>query len=208
VLTFLGVGLPSFTASQQGGGILSEFLTDNLTDDRFRELGERTIAVDKAAQGADYVEVFDYLADRFGEPKAAQMAERVFRGGVLTGGAPLTKDAVYQKGYCRVWNFLRAAFDHGDYALVLAFFAGKMAVDDAPVVRDLIAEGLAIGPTYLPIWYRDHDSVAAHFTHSVTMDYFDYKEMKKYWGKQARLAGFEEPEPPVAGRKRFDASGE
>lgn len=77
-LTFLGVGLPNFTESQEGGGILAEYLTDNLTDDRFRELGERTIAVDMAAQGADYLQVFDYLAGRFSEAKAAQMAERVF----------------------------------------------------------------------------------------------------------------------------------
>ena len=49
------------------------------------------------------------LASRWGEKKACHLAERVFRGGVLTGGAPFTKDAVYQRGYCRVYNFLRVA---------------------------------------------------------------------------------------------------
>ncbi|NJN63663.1 MAG: DUF1704 domain-containing protein, partial [Acidobacteria bacterium] len=74
-------------------------------------------------QQADRLEVFVYLSSRFAQHKAAQMTERVFRGGVLSGGAPFTKDAVYQRGYCRVFNFLRAAYDHGDYALVQAFLA-------------------------------------------------------------------------------------
>lgn len=202
VLTVLGVGLPRFTESQEGCGILAEFLTGNLTDDRFRELGERTIAVDMAAEGADYLEVFRYLAARFPENTAAAMCERVFRGGVLEGGAPFTKDAAYQRGYCRVWNFLRAAFDHGDYALVRAFLAGKMSVDDAPLVRDLISEGLAVGPTFLPAWYRDHDGIAAQFTHSVTIDLFDHRRFKAFWGKRAGLAEVVDmwPEPgPAAG---------
>ena len=188
VLGVLGVGLPRFTASQEGGGILAEFLTGNLTDDRFRELGERTIAVHMAEEGADYLEVFAYLAARFPERKAAQMAERVFRGGVLTGGAPFTKDAVYQRGYCAVYNFLRAAFDHGDTALVEAFLAGKMDVADAPLVRDLIAEGIAVGPVHLPAWYRDHDMIAAQFTHSVTLDLFDHDRMRAFWSERASLA--------------------
>ncbi len=198
VFSVLGVGLPRFTASQEGGGILAEFLTGNLTDDRFRELGERTIAVHMAAEGADYLEVFAYLAARFPERRAAQMAERVFRGGVLEGGAPFTKDAVYQHGYCAVYNFLRAAFDHGDTALVQAFLAGKMAVGDAPLVRDLIAEGLAVGPRHLPAWYRDQDGIAAQFTHSVTLDLFDHSRMKAFWSERANLAPL--PVPKTAGR--------
>lgn len=186
VFTVLGVGLPRFTASQEGGGILAEFLTGNLTDDRFRELGERTIAVHMAEEGADYLEVFAYLAARFPAQKAAQMAERVFRGGVLEGGAPFTKDAVYQRGYCAVYNFLRAAFDQGDTALVQAFLAGKMDVADAPLVRDLVAQGLAVAPVHLPAWYRDHDAIAAQFTHSVTLDLFDHRRMKAFWSERAQ----------------------
>ena len=67
-----------------------------------------------AARGADYVEVYRYLAERFAPRRAAQMCERVFRGGVLAGGAPFTKDVAYQRGYCRTFNFLRTALDEGD----------------------------------------------------------------------------------------------
>ena len=45
-----------------------------------------------AARGADYLEVYRYLLARFPPKKAALMSERVFRGGVLEGGAPFTKD--------------------------------------------------------------------------------------------------------------------
>ena len=208
VLNVLGVGLPRFTESQEGGGILAEFLTGNLTDDRFRELGERTIAVDMAAQGADYLQVFDYLCERFPERKAAQMAERVFRGGVLEGGAPFTKDAVYQKGYCRVWNFLRAAFDHGDTALVTAFFVGKLSVDEAPLVRDLVAEGLLVPPVHLPAWFRDRDTASAAFTHSVTIDLFDHKRILAFWGKQARFEPRTDPSGAVPLTRRFTEDDE
>ncbi len=172
VLTVLGVGLPRATESQEGCGILAEYFTGNLTDDRFIELGERTLAVDMAARGANYLEVYRSLAQKFPPVKAAQMAERVFRGGVLTGGAPFTKDAAYQRGYCRTYQFLRGAVTRVDRGLVLAFLAGKLNVDDAPLIKQLIAEGTCVGPRYVPIWYSEADRLSAEFTHSITMDRF------------------------------------
>jgi uncharacterized protein (TIGR02421 family) len=172
VLTVLGVGLPRFTESQEGCGILAEFLTGNLTDDRFIELGERTLAVDMAARGADYLQVYRSLCEKFPPQKAAQMGERVFRGGLLTGGAPFTKDASYQRGYCRTYQFLRSALNRVDRRLVLAFLAGKMNVDDAPLIKQLIADGTCVEPRYLPTWFVEEDRLSAEFTHSVTMDRF------------------------------------
>jgi uncharacterized protein (TIGR02421 family) len=188
VLTVLGVGLPRFTESQEGGGIVSEFLTGNITDDRYIELGERTLAVDMAARGADYLEVFDYLCERFEPPKAALMAERVFRGGLLTGAAPFTKDAAYQRGYCRIYNFLRVALAKPDPAIVLAFLAGKMRVDDAPLVKELIDDGICVGPTYLPEWFLDQDSLYAHVTHSLTVNRFSVPRGRRHYEQQVAAA--------------------
>ena len=126
VLTVLGVGLPRHTESQEEGtGIVSEFLTGNITDERYIELGERTIAVDLAARGADFLEVYRYLLARFPPEKAALMGERVFRGGILKGGAPFTKDAAYQRGYCRAFNFLRSALEQRDVDLVRAYLRAR-----------------------------------------------------------------------------------
>jgi uncharacterized protein (TIGR02421 family) len=187
VLTVLGVGRPRATESQEGGGIVSEFLTGNITDERFIELGERTICIDLAARGADFLEVYRYLLARFPPQKAAQMSERVFRGGVVEGGAPFTKDAAYQRGYCRTFNFLRAAIEQRDLGLVRAFLAGKLRVDDAELVRHLIDEGLCVGPEYLPEWFVDIDRLNAICTHSVTMNRFSLPSVTRYYAarKQA-----------------------
>lgn len=187
VLTVLGVGLPRHTESQEGGGIMAEFLTGHITDERYIELGERTIAVDMAARGADYLEVYRYLLARFPPRKAAQMSERVFRGGVLEGGAPFTKDVAYQRGYCRTFNFLRAALEGRDLDIVRAFLAGKMSVDDAELVRDLVEEGLCAGPVHLPAWFDDVDRLNAIVTHSVTMNRFSLPSISRYYARRRKL---------------------
>jgi uncharacterized protein (TIGR02421 family) len=192
VLPVLGVGLPRSTDSQEGGGIVAEYITGNITDERYIELGERTIAIDMAARGADFLEVYRYLLARFVPEKAALMSERVFRGGLVEGGAPFTKDAAYQRGYCRTFNFLRAALDQRDVDLVRAFLAGKMSVDDAELVRDLVEEGLCVGPVFLPEWFIDIDRLNAIMTHSVTMNRFDLPSVSRWYAarrKDGRPAG-------------------
>jgi len=184
VLNVLGVGLARHTESQEGGGIVAEYLTGNITDERYIELGERTIAIDMAARGADFLEVYRYLLARFSPARAAQMAERVFRGGLVEGGAPFTKDAAYQRGYCRTFNFLRAALEQRDLDLVRAFLAGKMSVDHAALVRELVEEGLVVGPVYLPEWFIDVDRLNAIATHSVTMNRFSLPKVSRYYEKR------------------------
>src|SRR5512137_2189123 len=202
VLPVLGVGLPRSYESQEGGGIVSEYVTGNITDERFIELGERTIAIDMAARGADFLEVYRYLLARFPAEKAALLSERVFRGGVVTGGAPFTKDAAYQRGYCRTFNFIRAALERRDTDLVRAFLAGKMSVDDAEWVRDLIDEGICVGPVFLPEWFIDVDRLNAVATHSVTMNRFSLPKVSRYYerrrvGVAARSARARRADAPI-----------
>ena len=202
VLTVLGVGLPRHTESQEGGGIVTEFLTGYITDERYIELGERTFAIDMAARGADFLEVYRYLLARFPPEKAALMSERVFRGGLVEGGAPFTKDAAYQRGYCRTFNFIRSALDQRDVELVRAFLAGKMSVDDAELVRDLVEEGLCVGPVYLPEWFIDIDRLNALATHSVTMNRFSLPSVSRYYAARRRGA---RPAGELAGTHREDS---
>ncbi len=197
VLPVLGVGFPRHTESQEGTGIVSEYLTGFITDERYIELGERTISVDMAARGADFLEVYRYLLARFPPEKAALMSERVFRGGVLQGGAPFTKDAAYQRGYCRAFNFLRAALEQRDVDLVRAYLAGKMSVDDAELVRDLVEEGLCVGPVFLPEWFIDIDRLNAISTHSVTMNRFSLPSVARYYARRRAVRGSDVvPVPP------------
>ena len=188
VLTVLGVGLARHTESQEGAGIVAEYLTGNITDERYIELGERTIAIDMAARGADFLEVYRYLLARFPPARAAQMSERVFRGGLVEGGAPFTKDAAYQRGYCRTFNFLRAALEERDVELARAFLCGKMSVDQAELVRALTEEGICVGPVYLPEWFIDVDRLNAMMTHSVTMNRFSLPTVARYYERRRRGA--------------------
>ncbi len=183
VLTVLGVGLAGFATSQEGGGVVAELLSGNMTAERLRELGERALSVDLVAQGADYLELFRYLSHRFSPEKAAQLCERVFRGGVLTGGAPFTKDAIYQRGYCRVFNFLRHTVENGETSLFEAFFAGKMSVDDTPFIDALMHEGLVAPPRLLPPWAADQEGLGAQIVHSLTMSRFDLGKVSRYYEK-------------------------
>ena len=110
----------------------------------------------------DFLEVYRYLLARFPPEKAALMSERVFRGGVVEGGAPFTKDAAYQRGYCRTFNFLRAALEQRDVDLVLA---ERGAVVQVPVLQELVAyytrgdtypQGLSLdAPIPLPAGIRE-----------------------------------------------------
>lgn len=217
ILPVLGVGLPRAYESQEGGGIVAEYLTGHITDERYIELGERTIAIDMAARGADFLEVYRYLLARFPPERAALMSERVFRGGVVEGGAPFTKDAAYQRGYCRTFNFLRAALEQRDVDLVRAFLCGKMSVDDAELIRDLVEEGLCVGPVFLPEWFIDIDRLNAIVTHSVTMNRFSLPSVSRYYARRRERkatqgglvwshgeAGDSEERPDVAGADEGD----
>jgi uncharacterized protein (TIGR02421 family) len=207
VLTILGVGLPRHTESQEGGGIVAEYLTGNITDERYIELGERTIAIDMAARGADFLEVYRYLLARFPPRKAAQMSERVFRGGTVEGGAPFTKDAAYQRGYCRAFNFLRSALEQRDLDIVRAFIAGKMSVDHADLVRDLIDEGTCVGPVYLPEWFIDIDRLNAIVTHSVTMNRFSLPSVTRYYEARRRRNASRRQQPLLPERGADEERG-
>jgi hypothetical protein len=99
----------------------------------------------------------------------------------VEGGAPFTKDAAYQRGYCRTFNFLRAALEQRDVDLVRAFLAGKMSVDDAELVRDLVEEGICAPPVFLPEWFIDIDRLNAFVTHSVTMNRFSLPSVTRYY---------------------------
>ena len=77
--------------------------------DRLRRLADRTIAIEMAIDGASFLDVYRFFVASSDDPaQSFENTRRVFRGGVLTGGAPFTKDGVYIEGLLRVHNFLRA----------------------------------------------------------------------------------------------------
>jgi len=69
--------------------------------------------------GADFKDVFDFYNERLDDPdQSFENARRIFRGGVITGGAPFTKDMVYLNGLLRVHNFMRTVVKLGRADLI------------------------------------------------------------------------------------------
>jgi len=92
----------------------SEIISGTIELDRLRRLADRVFAIQMAIEGADFLEVYGYFLERTGNPdQSFENARRVFRGGVITGGAPFTKDVVYLFGLLQVSNAIRAIFSAG-----------------------------------------------------------------------------------------------
>jgi uncharacterized protein (TIGR02421 family) len=156
VMTFLGVPTPRTTSTQEGLAVLTEFLTRSTSLPRVRRIADRVLAIERAEQGASFLDVYRFFVERgYDEATAFDGARRVFRGGVLEGGAPFTKDVCYLDGLLRVTNFLRIALTSGQTQLTRWLFAGKLAVEDVPLFDRLHREGLAAPPVYLPTWAQD-----------------------------------------------------
>ncbi|WP_310649618.1 MULTISPECIES: tyrosine/phenylalanine carboxypeptidase domain-containing protein [unclassified Colwellia] len=68
------------------------------------------------------------------ESQAYKNSQSVFRGGLLTGGAPFTKDGVYLYGLIRVHNFLKAVAANGRADCLKLLFCGKLHIEDIPVL--------------------------------------------------------------------------
>jgi hypothetical protein len=111
--------------------------------------------------------VYRFFLERgLSEDQAYESARRVFRGGVLTGGAPFVKDAVYLDGLLRVTNFLRSVVAQGRADCLLLLFCGKLDLEDVPALSQLAAAGLCRPPRFLPPWAADRRFLVAYLTYS------------------------------------------
>ena len=63
-------------------------------------------------------------------------------------------------------NFLRIALTKGQSQLVRLLFAGKLAVDDAPLFDRLAREGVLAEPIYLPAWAKDLSFLTAFMSYT------------------------------------------
>lgn len=162
VLPFLGYPSPRSTGTQEGLAVLTEFLTGATSLLRLRRLSDRTLAIHMAEQGANFIDLYQFFVSHGHDEQAAfDNARRVCRGGLVEGGAPFTKDVCYLDGLLRVTNFLRVALVKGASQLVPLLFAGKVALDDVPLLARLQQEGLIAAPVWMPEWARDLSGLTA-----------------------------------------------
>jgi uncharacterized protein (TIGR02421 family) len=191
VMAFLGVPIPRSTSTQEGLAVLTEFLTRSTSLPRVRRISDRVLAIQQAEEGASFLDVFQFFRTRGNDEGAAfDGARRVFRGGVLEGGAPFTKDVCYLDGLLRVTNFLRIALTRGQSNLAHWLFAGKLAVEDVPLFDRLVREGLAAPPRYLPGWARDLSYLTAFMSYAAFLGECDLSaERRRFEDALTRAEG-------------------
>jgi uncharacterized protein (TIGR02421 family) len=167
VAKWLAKGPPRTTAVQEGLAALLEMFTFRTYPRRARRLNDRVLAVDKAEDGASFLDVFEWFrTEGYEEDECFHNTRRVFRGGVLGGGAPFTKDACYCKGIVLNYAFIRSAVQHGRVDLVPYLFVGKVAHEDVPILARRVSDGVVRPPRYLPPMFRDLNGLAIWMAYS------------------------------------------
>ncbi|MCK6589768.1 MAG: flavohemoglobin expression-modulating QEGLA motif protein [Polyangiaceae bacterium] len=167
VARWLAKGPPRTTAVQEGLAALVEILSFRSTPRRAKKLNDRILAVDKAEDGASFLDVFEwYRTEGYEEEECFQNARRVFRGGLLEGGAPFTKDACYCRGIVLNYAFMRAAIQLDRAALIPFLFVGKVAHEDVPVLYAHLTDGIVKPPPYLPPMFDDMNGLAIWICYS------------------------------------------
>jgi len=167
VASWLAKGPPCTTAVQEGLAVFLEIFTFTSQPARAKKLNNRILACDKAEDGANLLDVIEfYRTEGYSELECIGNAQRIFRGGLLKGGAPFTKDISYCKGFVANYNFMRTCIKFGRPHLIPFLFVGKVAHEDVPVLYQKWREGVIDRPKYVPRPFRDLNGIAMWMAYS------------------------------------------
>jgi uncharacterized protein (TIGR02421 family) len=180
-LPILAAGHAGTTRTQEGLAVFAEIISGSMELDRFQRLADRVFAIQMSVEGADFLQVYGYFVERGIEPtQAFDNAQRVFRGAVMTGGAPFTKDVVYLYGLLAVGNLIRATFAAGRSDCLRLLFSGKLDLFDLPALAELHAMGLLRAPKHLPPWVADPRFLLALLTYSSFINTMDLQPAQEF----------------------------
>ena len=164
--------------------MIMEIFTFRTYPRRARAINDRILGIDKAEEGANFLELLEfYRTEGYSENDAVANARRVVRGGVIGGGAPFTKDISYCKGFIENYNFIRAAIRAGRAQIVPFLFAGKLHVDDVPMLYQKYQEGIIDAPKYLPPQFADLNGLAVWMSFSSFLNLVDLKRIQEHYDK-------------------------
>jgi len=167
-LKTLGLGAPRTTATQEGLATLAELVTSTMDLDRLRRIALRIEAVERALEGADFLDIFRFFLDAGQhEEESYHGAMRVFRGGDVRGRIAFTKDVVYLQGLIFTHTFLRKAIQEDRPECSRWLFAGRLALGDVLALEPFFVSGFIAPPLYEPRWVADRRVLAASLLYSV-----------------------------------------
>jgi uncharacterized protein (TIGR02421 family) len=182
-LETLAAGHPGTTRTQEGLAVFAEFISGAIDPDRLQRLADRVLAIHMAQEGADFLDVYRWFCEQTGgdREQAFENARRIFRGGVLRGRAPFTKDVVYLDGLLRVHNFLRSAVLARRADCIGLLFAGKLDIEDVPALCHLAEQGALEPPRFAPPWAADLRFLVAYLAYSGFLNQVDLDTIRAHY---------------------------
>ncbi|WP_049722090.1 flavohemoglobin expression-modulating QEGLA motif protein [Gilvimarinus polysaccharolyticus] len=182
--TWLSVGSPRITAIQEGMAVLMETLTFSSFPKRAQRVSDRVVAVDMAERGADFIELYRFFRDRGdSEQDSYRVAQRVFRGGTVTGGSVFTKDISYVKGFVENVGFIRSAILAGQPEMIPLLYLGKLALDDIPALQEHLQLGHIVAPRFLPPMFKNLNGLYVWFGFSSSIAGLDNVRVRKHFSR-------------------------
>ena len=183
----LGRSHGGVTEVQEGLAVFAEMISGAMDPVRFHRLSNRVITIQMSLDGADFQEIYQYNLDQGSLPEEAyENTRRIFRGGLIAGGAPFTKDMVYLNGLLRVHNFMRTVVKLGRADLIRLLFVGKLDLEDVPALAHLASHGQINGPKFMPPWAKDLRFLVSYLAYSSFLNQVKMPGFQAYY--EDRLA--------------------
>lgn len=139
-------GFPNNEETQEGLAVFAEYMSNNLTIKRLKELAYRVIAVDSLAKGYSFSRTFRLLHNQYDldREEAFYITVRVHRGGGFT------KDYLYLTGLKKVYDYYHSG---KDLSLLLT---GKVSLEYVDDIESLIKKGLAVPAKHITDAYAEN----------------------------------------------------
>ncbi len=184
VAKWLSKGPPRCSATQEGLAVIMEIFTFRSYPRRARQINDRILGIDKAEDGANLLELLEfYRTEGYSEDECLFNVKRVYRGGTVEGGAPFTKDISYCRGFIENYNFMRTAIRAGRPDLIPFLFAGKIHVDDVPLLYQKYKEGIVDMPRFLPPQFEDLSGLTVWMSFSNFLNRVDLQKIQEHYDK-------------------------
>ncbi len=141
-------GFPNNEETQEGVAVLAEYMSNNLTVKRLKELAYRVMAVDSLAKGYSFSKTFRLLHNSYDLDRetAFYITVRAHRGGGFT------KDYLYLTGLKKVYDYYKQG---NDLNLLLT---GKVSLGYVNEIRSLIDKGLAVPAKHITDSYSENNN--------------------------------------------------
>ena len=167
VARWLAKGPPRTTTVQEGLAALCEIFTFRTYPRRARRLNDRVLAVDKAEDGASFLDVFEwYRTEGYDEDECFHNTRRIFRGGVVEGRRALHQGRLLLQGHrpqLRLHAERHPAQPRRADSLPLR---RQGRARGRPGARARVTDGVVKPPRYLPPMFRDMNGLAIWMAYS------------------------------------------